>query len=488
MNATHVLNPGFVPSLSTGSGVSCDPSVCNGAAIFPTPRGGNAGQQIFGRDRTAIEIDIRLKQNPNVIDAFSFLAQVNPSHLQFVSASAGDLTTNFIAVNGQENPAVPGMISCGGFGTTPIPVNSAGVLIRLRFNVLCASGERSEIRLSDLRDGIAGFSACCNIFSCVSCLSDGDINGDSALTPGDALCAFEIFLQGGQVSPGCDLPNFECELTAADVNCDGSVTPGDALAIFQRFLLRLPPADCFARTAGRVAEQDHEIAVEPGMVSSSPRLLRLGLKATNPLGVSSFGLKLGYPAHRLQFLGVERGGLTASWLQLEGRMQNSGEVLLGGYHLEPIAVTKPDVVMYALFAILAEPTTTDEFVVLESFDDLRGARVRAATQAPSLKTVMPSAFKIHQSFPNPFGSPISGERTMIRFELPGNEVIKVELIIYNVAGQLVRELISGEKAPGKHEITWNGKDEQGREVPSGIYLYRLTAGRWKETKRIVVMR
>ncbi len=83
----------------------------------------------------------------------------------------------------------------------------------------------------------------------VSCASDGDINRDAALTPGDALCAFTLYLTNGAGPIECPTASLACANLIADVNCDGAVTPGDALAIFQRYLQGQSPASCFARNS-----------------------------------------------------------------------------------------------------------------------------------------------------------------------------------------------------------------------------------------------
>jgi flagellar hook assembly protein FlgD len=64
----------------------------------------------------------------------------------------------------------------------------------------------------------------------------------------------------------------------------------------------------------------------------------------------------------------------------------------------------------------------------------------------------------------------------------------VELVVYNLAGQLVRRLFAGQRAPGAYEVTWDGKNEHSQPVPSGTYLYRLEAGHWAETKQITIVR
>ncbi len=64
----------------------------------------------------------------------------------------------------------------------------------------------------------------------------------------------------------------------------------------------------------------------------------------------------------------------------------------------------------------------------------------------------------------------------------------VRLAVYNVHGQLVRVLVDGEQATGTQSAVWNGTDEQGRAVSSGVYLYRLEASGRSLTKRMVLVR
>jgi hypothetical protein len=91
--------------------------------------------------------------------------------------------------------------------------------------------------------------------------------------------------------------------------------------------------------------------------------------------------------------------------------------------------------------------------------------------------------KLHLSAatPNPFGS-----RTRIRYEVPRDEA--VEVVVYDVAGRLVRTLVSGQRTAGFHEVTWDGRDDGGGRAASGIYLYRYRAGDVVETRRVALLR
>ncbi|MFQ6002794.1 MAG: FlgD immunoglobulin-like domain containing protein [Candidatus Zixiibacteriota bacterium] len=60
--------------------------------------------------------------------------------------------------------------------------------------------------------------------------------------------------------------------------------------------------------------------------------------------------------------------------------------------------------------------------------------------------------------------------------------------IYNVLGQLVRTLVNEPKESGTYEVIWDGRDDNGNEVASGIYFYRLQAGDFTEAKKMLLLR
>jgi hypothetical protein len=98
-----------------------------------------------------------------------------------------------------------------------------------------------------------------------------------------------------------------------------------------------------------------------------------------------------------------------------------------------------------------------------------------------------SSTRLHGNFPNPFNP-----ETTIQFSI-GNvsaspNVGNVEINVYNVRGQLVRKLIDDYFEVGTHTVEWNGKDDDGRNVGSGIYFYQMRVGDSIETKRMVLLK
>ncbi|MDZ7363203.1 MAG: Ig-like domain-containing protein [candidate division KSB1 bacterium] len=87
----------------------------------------------------------------------------------------------------------------------------------------------------------------------------------------------------------------------------------------------------------------------------------------------------------------------------------------------------------------------------------------------NIEVAAPQAFVLQQNYPNPFNP-----TTQIRYELP--RAVHVSVIIYNSLGQEIRRLVDRVQPAGYHHVTWNGRDQRGKPVPSGIYHYRLQVG------------
>lgn len=106
---------------------------------------------------------------------------------------------------------------------------------------------------------------------------------------------------------------------------------------------------------------------------------------------------------------------------------------------------------------------------------------RAYASSNNSQQNLPEVFLLAQNYPNPFNP-----ETTIRFALPEKSQVKLE--IYNVLGQKVITLINEEKTAGSYYIKWDGKDMKGRDVSSGIYLYRMTYGNSVQVRKMVSSR
>ncbi len=94
---------------------------------------------------------------------------------------------------------------------------------------------------------------------------------------------------------------------------------------------------------------------------------------------------------------------------------------------------------------------------------------------------IPTEFALLQNYPNPFNP-----STTITFALPAGA--DVRLAIYNLQGQLVKKLVAGKMAAGHHAIVWNGDDVFGANVSTGTYIYRMQAGQFVATRRLLLLK
>lgn len=106
----------------------------------------------------------------------------------------------------------------------------------------------------------------------------------------------------------------------------------------------------------------------------------------------------------------------------------------------------------------------------------------AAWAAAKPLAVVPLANSLSQNYPNPFNP-----ETTIRYDLSSGAI--VSLAVYNIAGQVVRKLVDGESlAAGQYQAVWDGRNESGTSVASGMYFYLLRAGDYVAKRKMVLLR
>ena len=97
------------------------------------------------------------------------------------------------------------------------------------------------------------------------------------------------------------------------------------------------------------------------------------------------------------------------------------------------------------------------------------------------KADIPTAFALHQNAPNPFNP-----STTIAFDLP--KASQVSLRIYDQRGRLVRTLVSETMTAGAKTVLWNGLDDRGLQVNSGVYLYVIQADDFRTTRKMTLLK
>ncbi len=113
------------------------------------------------------------------------------------------------------------------------------------------------------------------------------------------------------------------------------------------------------------------------------------------------------------------------------------------------------------------------------FDDLRVVQYR--TLATETASRLPSDYVLYPNYPNPFNP-----ATTIEFALPRRE--RVRITVYDLLGRSVRQLTNGTKEPGRHSVRWDGRDDLGRQVAAGLYIYRLVTPSTSLARKMLLLK
>ena len=108
-------------------------------------------------------------------------------------------------------------------------------------------------------------------------------------------------------------------------------------------------------------------------------------------------------------------------------------------------------------------------------------RVSTVSTTPDLET-LPGKFALYPAYPNPFNP-----NTSISYELPTDGM--VYLAIYDVMGRKVNTLVSSKiQRAGYHHVTWNATNDLGQSVAAGMYIYTIQSGKFRQTKKMILLK
>ena len=195
----------------------------------------------------------------------------------------------------------------------------------------------------------------------------------------------------------------------------------------------------------------------------------------------------GYPQYRVNWFGISEG---ANWRIVVDISQSNGNQAPPVFHM-PVEILfhlagKDTLVHYP---INSSPQR-DEFVVSSRPDSAvfdpgywilkKVTMTNVGVETADRKAVL-TPFALGSAAPTPFN-----QETRIFYSLARTG--KTELVVYDVSGRKVRTLMDREGSPGASWVKWDGRDDLGRKVPSGVYFYRLQAGAFSDTKKMVLIR
>ena len=208
----------------------------------------------------------------------------------------------------------------------------------------------------------------------------------------------------------------------------------------------------------------------PENLGSNYVAFRIPYGATGGLNVDFYGDSLA--SWEVSLIGYKSSNPWFSWIDLDTLQNGTKDIYDWNFYDKIIMIT----------------AVTDLFND-ETFNYAYTAEIDSAldVEEENKKNIVP-LLKLLQNYPNPFNL-----TTTIPFAVYGelkteNRPLPTTLKIYNVLGQEIKILMNEEKLPGTYEVSWDGKDNNGIEVASGIYFYKLQAGSHTEVKKMLLVK
>jgi hypothetical protein len=394
------------------------------------------------------------------------------------------------------NNPIPGLTVHFKINQVPLPETVGQALSDT--NVVTDSLGRASTRLTlGSEVGLYGVTATVNglpsaSFNTTAFLLVGDANVDASVNIGDLTAIIDDIL-GKRVLTGSDS-------AAADINSDGVVDIRDAILMRDRLLtgnwtLRVPDS-LFALSAPTGTKQSKEAPRETVHLSADTTgssLITLG----SDLEVTQNGMRLNLsnnqPIKGLQYIihmknppMIQKPDVIYDRAKMMTVLVFRTDTTLRvvAYNLDNSPIQPGDGAIFRLPipALKAADIDTAKSVLIAS----EGVTNRAL-EMPfiSIKQAAPGAYpttyKLEQNYPNPFNS-----STIIYYEVPDvpGKLAHVTLQVFNILGQKVKTLMKEDQQPGRYFVVWNGTNDSGQKVASGVYIYRLV---WTDNQTVKKM-
>lgn len=279
----------------------------------------------------------------------------------------------------------------------------------------------------------------------------GDVTGDGSVGADDAAKILEYVV--GKITLTDE------QKYAADVNADGQVGALDAAWILYKVVNGSFPTAKMSAAMG---------SVEIGQLQKEAEGYLLPINLAQTTGVLSVYAELDVDAN-IEVLGVT-GRLPQGWIS-SSKVEN-GKVMFAFAGLEPL---KEGSIAYISLRLKDKEANATIFGNANLNDGYS-----AALNSVTVREI-PSEFVLSQNYPNPFNP-----TTSIKFAIPENA--NVTLDIYNMLGQKVKTLLNGMQDAGYYTVNWDGSNDLGSKVSSGIYIYRISAGKYNATMKMNLLK
>ncbi|MFH1372691.1 MAG: FlgD immunoglobulin-like domain containing protein [bacterium] len=305
----------------------------------------------------------------------------------------------------------------------------------------------------------------------------GDVNLDKRVDVADAVNVVGTILGNYTLTPR--------QFAAGDVIIDSTINVFDLVGIINLiFGIPLSPAAGEFFEGGFATVELEYPDLQTGMVEF------LVVKSELPTRIAGVQLEIRYDPNTM-ILGNPILSSEVDRMVLSSTDNGRGRFTALLYFKSPLRTQ--DMIQEGEAELLSVPVRA--FTVVESGDQSRVRLTRALLSTPAARPVrtdgieplLPTSFALQQNYPNPF-NPI----TTIEFSLgaasDGSLTQQVRLDIFNILGQCVRTLLDKKLTPGQYQVDWDATNGSGRQVATGIYLYRLRVGQESSSKKMLLLK
>ncbi len=278
----------------------------------------------------------------------------------------------------------------------------------------------------------------------------------------------------------------ELQLVNADVSLDSTVSALDATLILQYGVgiidtLPYPTGTSFIAT-GDITMEDQQ--VQAGAPISIPLILE------NSDNIFSFEAEILFNSEHLTYTDIIWSELLSNFT-IENNNE-TGEIKISGASVIPN--DEEGLFANIWFTVSEDFGENDStFVLLQSLrwneeeimENVAISILSTSFGTDNPQPEIPEKYVLNQNIPNPFNPDKIGT-TKIQYLLPQNS--NVSLKIYNIKGELVKTLVGENKSAGSYNVIWNGKDNSGKDLVSGIYFYKIQTDKFSDIKKMLLVR
>lgn len=271
----------------------------------------------------------------------------------------------------------------------------------------------------------------------------------------------------------------------ADVNRDGIIDVLDALVINEDLLglTPLPKSNQTRRPTSvitNVAGGDKAASSVAGELEMTSVGLRLNITNDIPIKGIQLFVRLKVPVDVSKpDLVFNRAKDMDFFINAKGQ-----ELYMVAFNLQNLPIVSGSGSLVRLPLRLSDTTVVDSAYAIVSTQDTSFDIAIRGTLSKRM-TARPTTYALLQNYPNPFNP-----HTTIEYDVPeiGGKIPRVAIQIFNILGQKVKTIDRGEKDSGRYKVIWDGRDDNGVSVPSGVYFYRLLSEDFATSKKMVLLK